>query len=427
MVPKEAKQIDWVTPMKVTLFNTQRLEHPENRVIVHRLFDKPNNRFNILLNGAMMLPRHTPLKLFYPRGNYPLTNIPAERLTGSIYCRSIPAKTKFNADFVDWALKNLALKFEQGVVPAILAKGKYTLSRDIFRAGRVTHGVAKTDFERADPENKGVTVQEVNFFTMLKDIVETQTLNPTASGEFDPKSTATQIAITDQNQRDKLAFLLDGIAGGFMDMALRRAETIESKYTIKQKEVVINGVKVNVYQNFTINMGGVNNTVVFDDAIGDPMFNHKKAQNELHKMAELSKRAGKPSEYYIANPDDLRKGKYQLDVEIVPERIKEIDLQMQSLWEEFTQLLNTFGKNVNIEELKSIYLEVRGRPASIFNSADVMKLQEITAQEGGSMGTPGASNVGGGQPDAGAQPPAPMPPANVGGAKKAGKVPAMLQ
>lgn len=427
-VPTEARQIDWVTPMNVTLFNTQRLEHPENRVIVHRVMDKPNNRLNILLNGVMMLPRDTPFKLFYPRGNYPITNVPAERLKGSIYARSIPAKTKFNADFVDWALKNLTLKFEQGVVPAILAKGKYTLSRDIFRSGAVTHGVAATDYEKADKDNKGVTTQEVNFFTLLREIVETQTLNPTATGEFDPNASATQIAITDQNQRDKLAFLLDGIAGGFMDMALRRAETIESKYTIKQKEITVNGKKVNVYQNFTIDMGGVNHSVVFDDAIGDPSYNHADKQNELHKQAFKAKKDGKPSEFYIANPNDLRQGKHELDVEIIPERIKEVPLQMQELWGEFTELLNTFGKNVNIEELKSIYLEVRGRPASIFNSADVMKLQEITAQGQGAFGTPGATEGGGGGQGAPGQPQTPVQAiANNKGRRAPKKMPALMQ
>lgn len=428
MVPKSAVDITYITPMQITLFNTQRLEHPENRVIVHRVLDKPRNRMNLLLNGAMMLPKDTPFKLFFPSGNYPLTNVPAERLTGSIYARSIPAKTKFNSDFVDWALKNLALKFEQGVVPAILAKGKYTLSRDLFRAGKVTHGVMKADYERADPENKGVTVPEVNFFTLMKEIVETQTLNPTATGEFDPNASATQIAITDQNQRDKLAFLLDGLVGGFMDMALRRAETIESKYTIKQKEVTRNGRTVNVYHDFSVDIGGIHNEVIFDDAIGDPTYNHEALKNDLHKKAHQSKKGAKgiPSEYYVVNPDDIRAGKYRKDVEILPERIKEKPLQMQEMWEEFTNLLNTFGKNVNMEELKSIFLETRGRSASIFNSADVMKLQEITAQGAGALGSPG-QNMGAGGSPGGAPTQQPSPIQNVKTRKTPRGTPALLQ
>ena len=83
-VPKEKTQIDTITPEKVTLFTVDRLAKPDTKVIVHRTFDKINNRFNVFINGLMMLPRETPMTLFYPRNNYPLTNIPAERLTGSI-------------------------------------------------------------------------------------------------------------------------------------------------------------------------------------------------------------------------------------------------------------------------------------------------------------------------------------------------------
>lgn len=396
-IPSDKTQIDLITPEKTTLFSSSRLAKPKTRVIVHRRFDPINNRFNVWLNGIMLLPRNTPLTLFYPRGNTPLSNIPAERLTGSIYSRSIPAKTKFNADFIDWALKNLALKFEQGVVPAILAKGKYTISRKMFRSGEVTHGVTTQDYEKADKDNKGVTAPEFGFVNMLKDLVEAQTLNPTTLGELQPGASATEINITDQNQREKLGFLLDGIAGGFMDMALRRCETIESKYTLKQKETVVDGKRIGVYQNFSVNVGGVQHNVIFDDALGDPLLYHEDAEalkqkrSDLHQQSFKAKQAGKPSEFYIVDPVSLREGMPHIDVEIVPERIKETGIRMEEMWNEFTQLLNTFGKNVNMEELKSIYLETRGRPSSIFNSADVMKLDEITAQGVGAFGTPGAT------------------------------------
>ena len=234
-VPKEHKNIDVMVGEKATLFDSKRHKDPKKTKIIHRVFDKENNRFNIFINGVMMLPRKTPMTLFYPRGNYPISNIPAERLRGSIYCRSIPAKTKFNADFVDWALKMLANKFEQGIDPAILSHGKYTLTRDMFRGGQVTHGVKREDYEKADPDNQGITQSEFSFVNMLKEIIQTQTINPTTSGELSTNTTATEIATVENNQRDKLGFLLDGLIFGFMDMALRRAETIESKYTIKQK------------------------------------------------------------------------------------------------------------------------------------------------------------------------------------------------
>lgn len=382
-VPLEAKEIDLITGKEgLTLFGTSRLEDAAKKVIVHRVLDKENNRFNIFLNGVMMLPSKTPMKLFYPRGNYPITNIPAERLTGSIYARSIPAKTKFNADYVDWLLKMAAVKFEQGAFPALLAKGNYTLSRDMFRGGQITHGVSKADFEKADPDNRGITQSEFGFVQFFKQIVEAQTLNPTSSGELSSDATATEIAITDQNQRDKLAYLLDGIAGGFMDMAYRRAETIESKYTIKQKETTVDGQKINVYQNFTVNIAGINHAVVLDDRLGDLQegsADHEDRKYELFQQAFDTKKTEAPTEFYLADPMRLRRGKHIVDIEIFPERIKETELQMQMLWNEFAMLLKVFGRSVDVEEMKALYLETSGRPGELFKSAEAMRLEDMQA------------------------------------------------
>lgn len=393
-VPKDKLDIDIITGEKITLFNNDRLTSPADQVIFHMTLDKENNRFNLLANGLMLLPSKTPFTLFYPRNNYPLTNVPAERLTGSIRSRSIPAKTKFNADYVDWAMKILALKFEQGAIPAILAKGKYTLTRDIFRAGQVTHGVSSSDYERADPENKGVTAADSAFVAFVKEQLEAATLNPTASGELAADATATEIAITDQNQRDKLAYLLDGIAGGMMDLFMRRAETIESKYTIKQRETDVDGKKISVYQNFTINVAGVNNSVILDDTIGNLDYDHDDARNELHKKAYLDRKEGVATEYYLADPIAIRQGKYTLDMEIHPEKLKETDLQMTQLWNEFTELTTLFGQSVDMQELQKIYLETSGRPSEIFKPADVMRLQQLTAQQTGAAPVDAAPAAG---------------------------------
>lgn len=376
-VPTQREDITDGLGEKVTLFNHSRLQDPSKEVIVHRRFKKHENKFNIFVNGVMMLPRETPMTVFYPRGNYPLTNIPAEQLTGSIYCRSIPAKTKFNADFMDWALKHIAIKFEQGIHPPILAKGKYTLTRDIFDAGQVTHGVTKDDYEKADPENAGLQNSEFSFMQYLRDILETQTANPTTSGEITSGSTATEISIAEQNQRDKLGYLLDGLMYGFMDMYMRRAETIENKYTLKQDEVDVNGEKRKIYQNFTVNMSGEENKVTFDEAVGKPDFDQEQEQEELHRLSQKSKEAGKPTNFYKVNPHELRKGKFIIDIEIRTERVKETQLQMQAMWEEFSNLLNTFGSQVNVDSLKKEYLEVSGRPSEIFKDQQSQMLEEL--------------------------------------------------
>ena len=393
-VPKSAEEVLTIVGQKTTLFNSERLGDPQDEVIVHRVMDKENNRYNIFANGVMLLPKETPFKLFYPRNNYNLTNIPAERLRGSIYARAIPAKTKFNADFIDWALKMLANKFEQGIDPAIFSKGKYTLTRQMFRAGTVTHGVSTQDFEKADPDNKGITTPEFSFVNLLKQIIETQTLNPTSSGELSPQATATEISIIESNQRDKLGYMLDGLMNGFMDMALRRAETIESKYTIKKKETVVDGKAVPVYQNFTVSMGGTDHSVAFDQNVGGEAYDFEGQRDKLFQKAFLDRKSGRSSEYYLANPDFIRHGKYNVIIEIMPEKIKDSQLQMMQLWDEFGNLMKVFGTQVNPDVLKQEYLKVSGRPDNIFVSKEMQTIeQQLNAQNGdqGGQATPTGS------------------------------------
>jgi len=379
-VPKTREDINTLTGDKITLFNSSRLADPSKKYITHIYFNKHKNLFNILCNGRLLLPEATPMTLFYPRGNYPISHFAAERLRGSIYSRSIPAKTKFNADFIDWALKMLANKFEQGIDPAILAKSKWTLSRKMFRGGQVTHGVSRDDYEKADPDNKGVTVPEFSFVSLLKDIVESQTLNPTTSGELSSNATATEISTVENNQRDKLSGLLDGLIGGYMDLAERRAETIESKYTIKQRETLVDGKKIKVYQNFTVNTAGVENVVVFDDTVGEVGYDTDGMRDSLFTKSFLERKNGFPTEYYLVNPNSLRKNLYNLVIEIVPEKIKDTHLSLIQLWDDFAQRLNIFGAENNMDEMRKEYLETTGKPDAIFTSQVYKKLDQETGE-----------------------------------------------
>jgi hypothetical protein len=389
-VPKEYEQMATIAGERLTLFDSTRFKDPAANYLVHRTLDRENNRFNIFINGIMLFSRKTPMTVFYPRGNYPVTNIPAERLRGSIYARSIPAKTKFNADYIDWVFKMIANKFEQGVDPAILAKGKYTLTRDMFRGGQVTHGVSKDDFDRADPENKGVTPSEFSFVSLIKDIIQSQSVNPTTGGELSAGATATEISITENNQQDKLGYILDGLMHGFMDMALRRSETIESKYTIKQKETVVDGKTIPVYQNFTINVAGIENVVVFDENVGTQGYDAETKQDELFGKAFKDRKAGFPTEYYLANPTFIRAGKHNIDIEIFPEKRKDNQLKLIQMWDDFAKRLQVFGQSNNVDEMKKEYLETSGKPDSIFTS---QMYQQLDAEMGQGQGG-GGYNMG---------------------------------
>lgn len=409
-VPDDMQQILAQAQDKLnTLFNEDRLEDAKKHVLVHRYFDKENNKFNIFVNGVMMLPKDTPLTLFYPRGNYPISQASCERITGSAYSRSVPAKTKFNDDFLTWMLKKMAEKFAQGIEPAILAKGNYTLTADMFKPRQITHNVESSDFEKVDPDNKGVTAPEFNFYSMTKDILESQTVNQTTSGEIDGNATATEIATVDQNQQVKLAFILDAIMLAWYDMAYRRCETIESKYTIKQDEeepdtTEVDGKTINVYSNFTFARAGIQNMVIFDDQLSEK--NESELANQLFMQSAESKKGDTPVETYLVDPLELRQCKYMLDINVKPEKVKDSQLQLIQMFDELNQTISIFGRSdqggsVNIEEVKKDYLEVSGKSDDFFVSSDLAQDPELVAAlkeedsgyDMGSLGKPRVSDA----------------------------------
>jgi len=380
-VPKEKTQIDgmWGNEQKITLFDTERLGDSTKQVMRHFVLDKENNRYNLILNGVMMLPRDTSFKHFYPRNNYPISIISTERLTGSIYPRSMPAKTKFNADFIDWALTKLADKFEQGIDPALLVKGKYTLTKDLFKGGQRTHGVGKDDYDKADPENKGITSSEFGFVGLLKEIVEGQTLNATTSGETE-STTATAVNAAQANQIEKLGYILDGIMNGFADMAERRAETIESKYTTKQSETLVDGKRIPVYQNFVVSMDGKEQSVTFDDSVGSETYDEDNKRDELFEKSFKDMKKGKKTAYHIVNPDLIRKRKFTFDIELKPERRKDTYLQIIEMREEADFLLSTWGNQIDKDVLSKEYINITGRPDKLFIPSELVKEEQPVEQ-----------------------------------------------
>jgi len=363
-----------------TLFNSKRWTDTKNKVLAHFYFDNKCNRYNLFLNGLMMFGKDTPMSFFYPDMKYPISNIPCERLNGSIYARSIPMKTKFNDDYINWLFAKLAIKLEQGIEPAIITTtARGTLTRDMFMPGKVTTGITSQSYALADPNNKGVTQGEFSFVNLMKDIIETQTLSATTTGEA-IDATATAVTLADAGQQAKLAYLMDGIVMGLADMASRRLETIRYKYTIPRDETIVDGRKVLVYNDFSVDYNGVRHNVEFSDYIPVEGPDLEAMRYAMFSKAHQSKKAGTPSEFYKVSPATmLDKGTHHF-VESKMERIKDSQLQKIELYDEFAKLLNIFGDDVNKDELKNIFLEASGRSPDIFVPKEVAQLKQQLMQ-----------------------------------------------
>jgi hypothetical protein len=208
----------------------------------------------------------------------------------------------------------------------------------------------------------------------------------------------------DQNQQQKLGFLLDAMVLAWSDLAYRRCETIESKYTLKQdEETTVDGRTISVYSDFTFMRAGIQNMVIFDDQVGN--YDQEAVANQLFKNAAKSKKDGNPTETYLIDPNELRTGQYMLDIEVRPEKMKDSQLQLIQMFDEINQTIGIFGRDdqggsVSMEEVKKDYLEVSGRSDDFFVSADLAQNPEMVealkqggAYDTGTLGKPRVSDA----------------------------------
>ena len=164
-------------------------------------------------------------------------------------------------------------------------------------------------------------------------------------------------------------------------MATRRGETIETKYTTKESETIVDGKTIDVYQNFTIALGGTEHAVAFDPAVGTAEFDEEGTKDRLFEKSFNEKQNGKDREYHMVNPMLIRKRKFSFDVEMKPERRKDSYLQLIELKEEADFLIGVWGEQVDKDVLKKEYTDITGRPANLFIPADLIEKQNEEMQE----------------------------------------------
>jgi len=353
------------------LFNrTRKKEEAGNEseeFIIHYYFNKADNLFNIFVNGVPMFNIETPLNLVQPRMNYPIIRFGTERISSSIYSRSIPAKAKFNADYLDKILMILAKKFEKSYKPPINAKNKYKVRPDLLDAGKVNTGITSEDYEFADPNFQGISNSDITMVNMLKEILEGMTLNKTTSGEVSGQTTATEVSMAQRNQLQKLIIYFESLEAGFEDLISRRIETIESKFTKQQDWTIVDGKKVSVYKNFSVSLGGSEHYVAFLDSLKeiDPE-KQEDLENDIFMLE-----AQHNIRYHLINPDYIRKAKYEIIVEVKLEPKISSIMESAQLREEITWLKQVFP-NVNNKLLEEEYIKATDRSEDLFLPQEIM-------------------------------------------------------
>lgn len=377
-VPKTATFLGTVTGNASglrTLFNTNRIKKPDELVVVHIYMDKSLNLYNVYVNGLQMLNRKTPFTFLYPTNRYPIAKFSTERLPRSFYAKPLPQKIKYNANFFDWVFKMMAVRFERGADPAWVTNGKSSIPKNMFDAGNVTHGIKKGDYERADPEQQGVTPAEINFFNIMKEILESQTINPTVAGQVGGDNTLGEVQMAATAQTIKMAYLFAGIMQGWQEIALISSDIILQRYTQPVEYATVDGKQVPIYNNFSVIHDGSQNVITFQNAMNDPEYELLKDNNQLFQQAYKDKEGGDNINYYKLNPDRLRTGDFNIMCRIIIKDKETPEIKLAKFFQEMGQVRGIFP-NVDLNVLQDMYRNIANRPADMFKQMDTGLMQQ---------------------------------------------------
>lgn len=392
-----------------------------DRVAEIMVFFPQKNRFNIMLNGVMMLPYNYPLTAIEPTGEIPIAQGKNEPISDFAYSKSQPSKTKVDQETIDEVTKLAIESFRQLVKPPKGSAGKKVYGNDIYTAGKITYDMQPNAlFDVMASAGAGISAPAMGFYQMIKQSIDEKTTSPNFAGQQpDPVApgqpapgggqpqTATGAIQQQNNQMEKLGLTMDGVTNLERRLTWLRinnllANGIEETYPglIDEKRGIYDGFKsMTVKANVD---SGQKGTKIFRFKKG----NYPHPYDHEHEENKLSEQHGHPVRIVYLNPDMLRDTKYKWFIQIKPNPKNNDKLSQAMFLSNLTQAIQIFGPQaVNMDYAKERYAALTNEnyskffvKASIQNLLQQQNAQQQQNQNSGPNGQGGNGNGGGNNP-----------------------------
>lgn len=165
--------------------------------------DKPNDEFQIIINGVLMLPIGFPLSAVSAGGTYNIAKQVYRVLNDKFaYGGSFVASGSIKelSALVDEMLKLFVLKTRKSITPAYVNTSGRVIDRKVLSPGRISMGVdAGALTPIAGNEVQGVTAGESSFLTKMQDMIDKSTVSDQFTGQQGPSgTTATEVTLMQQ-------------------------------------------------------------------------------------------------------------------------------------------------------------------------------------------------------------------------------------
>lgn len=258
---KKGRVTDAVTEEQKTIYdNKWRLTEVKDEQVEIILYqDKPNDEFQIIINGVMMLPIGFPLSAVAPGGEYNVVKqvfrpISHKFAYGKPFVRM--GSVREISKLIDEMLKLFVLKTRKSFTPAYVNTSGKVISRRVLSPGRITMGISPDALQKIGEEGQGVTANEYNILKELQDRVDKSTVSNQFQGQ-QGKAGTTATEVVELQRQAKLTLGLTIAACEFLELKLsylRLWNIIENFYEpLDTKVITVNDVReyANKYRNVT--------------------------------------------------------------------------------------------------------------------------------------------------------------------------------
>lgn len=198
-VQKGAVPSTEATSQKTIYDNKWRLTELQNdQVEIILYMDKPNDEFQIIINGVLMLPVGFPLSAVSPKGEYNVAKQVYRVINDKFaYGQSFVASgsVKEISAIIDEMLKLFVLKTRKSFTPAYVNTSGRVIDKKVLSPGRISMGIEPGALVPiAGNEVQGVTAGEAAVLEKLQSLIDKSTVSEQFTGQQGKSgTTATEV------------------------------------------------------------------------------------------------------------------------------------------------------------------------------------------------------------------------------------------
>lgn len=379
-VKSGAVPTDTVNSERTIYDNKWRLtEVTENQVEIVLYQDKPNDEFQIIINGVALLPIGFPLSAVSPRGDYNIVKQIYRPINSNFaYGKSFVSAgaVKEVSALIDEMLKLFVLKTRKSFSPSYINTSGRVISRKVLSPGRITMGIAPDSLHAIGTESQGVTSSEFGVLEKLQELVDKNTVSNQFAGQQGHAGT-TATEVVELQRQAKLVLGLTIAACGLLEkkLAYLRLYNILTNWfnPIDTKVVQIGDIRKEINQYRAVQSDatvkyfgqGERHVMVTDQALPD----HKTIRKQ---EIEMEKEKGHPVQLFYISPEGLADAKLRWYIVINPKEKETSSFYKMLFREEITDMTSmmNLGSMPNKDGLEEKFARVYGEnKTKVFNKS----------------------------------------------------------